>query len=214
MKKLFLICILSFTYLLLFIGCEKAEATDDTGAEDDEVQNCNFNQWTGTANCSDAGYYPVYTGSCCRTGYPYFNTATNNCYTTACAAKNANPGGTIYKINTAGGSGNGGGNGGGGGGTGSKCTNMNAYVSATATKINNCGSGGNNDLSVRVTNKSTQTLYIRIIIKKNSGVFDCGGVTVKPGEYGTYWSCNASEYRFSAILNSEFGNGCFGTCSF
>lgn len=107
-----------------------------------------------------------------------------------------------------------GGSGGGGSGGGNNCTNMNSYVTAQGTMINNCGSGGNNDLSVRVTNNSTQTLYIRIIIKKNNGTFDCGGVTVLPGSYGTYWSCNASDYRFSAILNSEFGNGCFGACMF
>ncbi len=98
-------------------------------------------------------------------------------------------------------------------GGGNDCTNMTSYLIATSTWINNCGSGGNNDLSVKVTNNSNQTLYIRIEIQKTSGVWSCGGVIVSPGDYGTYWTCSSSgNYKYGGILNSEFGNGCFGAC--
>lgn len=107
----------------------------------------------------------------------------------------------------------GGSSGGGSGGSNITCTNMNSYVTATGTWINNCGNG-NNDLSVRVTNNGSKALYIRIIIKKKTGAFDCGGVFVAPGSYGTFYSCNASDYRFQAILESEYGNNCMGDCKF
>lgn len=113
-----------------------------------------------------------------------------------------------------GGSSGGGSGGSSGGGSTATCTNMNSTVTALGTWINNCGSGGNNDLSVRVTNNSNKALYIRIIFKKKDGSFDCRGVSVAAGSYGTQSACNASDYRFQAILDSEFGNNCMGECRF
>jgi hypothetical protein len=111
--------------------------------------------------------------------------------------------------------GTGGGSGGSsGGGSGGSCTDMSSSVTAQGTWINNCGSGGNNDLSVKVTNKASKALYIRIIFKKKDGSFDCRGVSVAAGGTGTQSACNVSEYRYQAILDSEFGNSCMGACQF
>lgn len=61
---------------------------------------CNYTQWTGTGNCANTGYYPVYSNTCCPSSSPYYNTGSNACYTSCSNAKNANASGSIYLANT------------------------------------------------------------------------------------------------------------------
>src|SRR5690606_10915832 len=51
--------------------------------------NCDYTQWTGTANCNP-GYAPASANGCCPISSPYHNNATNNCFASCAAAKNAN----------------------------------------------------------------------------------------------------------------------------
>jgi hypothetical protein len=62
------------------------------------VATCNYVQWTGTGNCN-SGYYPVYTGICCSSTYPYYNTSAGYCYKSCADAKSASSSGTVYRIN-------------------------------------------------------------------------------------------------------------------
>ncbi len=61
---------------------------------------CNYTQWTGTGNCANTGYYPVYSNTCCPSSSPYYNSASNACYTSCANAKSANATGSIYLANT------------------------------------------------------------------------------------------------------------------
>ena len=234
MKKLFLILAMS---TVCFYSCKDDEDLPSPGGGG--TGGCDYTQWTGTSQCSE-DYYPVYNNSCCPSGYPFYNTSTSKCYVSCDAANNASSSGSVYRYNTSGGGGGGGNTGGyncvsgdcqyvttggqyatlsacesacgGGGSGGNDCTNMTSYTSATAKWISNCG-GTNEDLSVKVTNNSNQTLYIRIEIEKTNGKWDCGGETIPPGDYTTYWSCDGTgNYKWRAILGSEFGNGCFPDC--
>lgn len=160
----------------------------------------------GTSGCANFTLAPgTYTYSASCSGKTWSNTIT------------VTAGGCSKMQLTSSGSGGSSGGSAGGGSGGSNtpsCTNMNAFVSATGTWINDCGSGGKNDLSVKVTNSSNKTLYIRILFKKKNGTFDCRGLTVAAGKSGTQSACSVSDYRFSAILDTEFGNNCMGDCQF
>ena len=228
--------------LFTLIGCDLFEtdvepSSGNTGGSGD----CDYTQWTGSGSCSQTDYYPVYTNSCCPSGYPYYNTATEKCYISCEGARDASSSGSVYRYNTTGGNGGGSGSSGyncvndkcefvssgaqysslsaceavcgkGGGGGGSGCTNMTSYTSATTEWISNCGNG-KSDLLVRVTNNSNQTLYVRIEIQKSDGTWSCGGGVISSGDYLPYWVCGGTgKYKYGAILSSEFGNGCIGPC--
>ncbi|RYY19434.1 MAG: hypothetical protein EOO04_22040, partial [Chitinophagaceae bacterium] len=102
-RKLLLVAAIAIS----FSGCTKEEVID-------EDNSCSYTQWTGTGNCG-SGYYPVFTGKCAPAGYPFYNTATGNCYSSCTAAHDADLSGAIYRSNengnTGGGSSSGGGSG-------------------------------------------------------------------------------------------------------
>ena len=205
--KFLLVSLIAVSYF----SCTKEEVIEGDNS-------CSFTQWTGTGSCANG--YPVYTGKCAPAGYPFYNTATDYCYTSCSAAYEANPSGSIYRSNENGntsGSGSGSGTGSGSGsGSGSgtpSCASWNSSVSVTTSWINNCGS--KDDLSVKVTNNSQQKLAIRIAIKKKNGVWDCGlQYGVASGKTSTYYSCHASgDYRVTTMLQTDNDKGCkFPTC--
>lgn len=96
---------------------------------------CNYTQWTGTGNCANAGYYPVYNNTCCPSSSPYYNTGSNACYTSCTNAKNANASGSIYLANTSS-----------GGTSGYNCNGSSCYSVSSGASYNsltacqsNCG---------------------------------------------------------------------------
>ncbi len=83
-------------------GASGGTSTGGTTTGGTTTGGCNYTQWSGTSSCANTGYYPVYTGKCCGSAYPFYNVATGQCYQTCTAAYNANPNGQIYRYNDGG----------------------------------------------------------------------------------------------------------------
>jgi hypothetical protein len=103
-------------------------------------EECDYYQFTGTANCGD-GYYPVSEYGCCPEGTPYFCSETQSCYA-FCDYATSDCGSQIVKANF-------GGNTGGGGST-SGCdysmsgtwTRVSTNYDCQGARINFSGSSG------------------------------------------------------------------------
>ena len=151
---------ISYVFILitaLYVsGCQKEGCTDffacnyDSDADEDDGScyyncgggngnSCNYTNWTGTGSCANSGYYPVYTGKCCSSSYPYYNTASNMCYTSCSSAEGANTLGSVYRINDGSGTGGGGGTGGGSG----SCPSMGRFAVKIYTDPKTGGCPGN-----------------------------------------------------------------------
>lgn len=140
---------------------------------------CNYTQWTGTGNCANTGYYPVYSNTCCPSSSPYYNSASNACYTSCANAKSANSSGSIYLANTT------------GGGT---CNWQNAVNDLTVTTQWGTRCNSASSLEVFIKNNTSRKIKSYVCVQKTDGSYSSWGDVdgLVTGETYSGYACTAT----------------------